>query len=74
MKCLACQHNLSEKNLRIVGMYAECQPMKAIASRFEVSEKTVEHHLSIAMRKLKLPSRLHLVHWALKNKVARFVT
>lgn len=48
--------------------------MKAIASRFEVSEKTVEHHLSIAMRKLKLPSRLHLVHWALKNKVARFVT
>jgi DNA-binding CsgD family transcriptional regulator len=54
---------LSPRETEVVGLVAQGLSNRVIATRLHLSERTVENHVSHAMRKLSLTSRTGLAAW-----------
>lgn len=63
---------ISPKCLQVVKLFSENWCEKEIASKLGLSRKAVEYHLASARARLGLNSRVLLVHWALKHRVAKW--
>ena len=55
---------LSARELEVVGLVAEGLSNKAIASRLQLSTRTVESHVRHSLTKLALDNRTQLATWA----------
>ena len=62
---------LTSREREIVQLLAEGQSNKQIATKLELSVKTVETHRTSAMRKLGLKSLPDLVRFAIRNQIAQ---
>jgi DNA-binding NarL/FixJ family response regulator len=62
---------LTSREREIVQLLAEGQSNKQIATRLDLSVKTVETHRTSAMRKLGLKSLPDLVRFAIRNQIAQ---
>ncbi len=60
MQCEALQTTLTPREHEITACIANGDNNKQIASRFDISERTVKNHLSSIFRKTGLQDRLHL--------------
>jgi DNA-binding NarL/FixJ family response regulator len=60
---------LSAREREIVQLLAEGNTNKEVASRLNISVKTVETHRSHIMQKLSLNSVSDLVRYAIRNKM-----
>lgn len=58
---------------KIVQLYAEGVPVKAIARQLKRSPKTIEYHVAAFRRLHHLPSGVHLVHWGLRHAGAKWL-
>ncbi len=63
--------DLTERELEIVETVVAGYSNKDIASRFQISEHTVKHHLSSIFDKLGVSSRLELALFALNHELVR---
>jgi DNA-binding NarL/FixJ family response regulator len=64
-KGAASPHELSDREREVLRMIAWGYSNKEIASRFDLSVKTVEAHKANAMKKLDMKSRIDIVRYAL---------
>ena len=62
---------LTSREREIVQLLAEGQSNKQIATKLDLSVKTVETHRTSAMRKLGLKSLPDLVRFAIRNQIAQ---
>ena len=60
---------LTQRERDVIQLLADGRSNRDIASRLEISVKTVETHRSSIMRKLKLNSITELVRYAIRNKL-----
>jgi len=60
---------LTQRERDVIQLLADGRSNREIASRLEISIKTVETHRSSIMRKLKLNSITELVRYAIRNKL-----
>jgi DNA-binding NarL/FixJ family response regulator len=60
---------LTQRERDVIQLLADGKSNREIASRLEISVKTVETHRSSIMRKLKLNSITELVRYAIRNKL-----
>ena len=60
---------LSEREMEILKLIAECLSYKEIGSKFFISERTVEAHKTNILSKLHLKTKVDLVKFAIKNKI-----
>jgi DNA-binding CsgD family transcriptional regulator len=60
---------LSGRELEVLKLLAKGNQNKEIASALGISAKTVEIYRSRVMRKLNAQSVIHLVHYAIRNKI-----
>lgn len=58
---------LTSRQRDVLKLFAEGRPMKEIADRLHLSEKTVEFHKYHIMKSFQLPSNAELVLFALKS-------
>jgi DNA-binding NarL/FixJ family response regulator len=65
------RERLTSREREIVQLLAEGQSNKQIATKLDLSVKTVETHRSSAMRKLGLKSLPDLVRFAIRNQIAQ---
>ncbi len=56
---------LSEKEIAILELQAACTSKRAMAAKLDISVRTVEHHRTKLMRKLRISSTTGLVHFAI---------
>ena len=61
---------LTSREREIVQLLAEGNSNKAIATRLDLSVKTVETHRAAIMRKLDLNSLADLIRFAIRNHIA----
>ena len=61
--------SLTQRERDVIQLLADGRSNREIASRLEISVKTVETHRSSIMRKLKLNSITELVRYAIRNKL-----
>jgi DNA-binding NarL/FixJ family response regulator len=61
--------SLTQRERDVIQLLADGRSNRDIASRLEISIKTVETHRSSIMRKLKLNSITELVRYAIRNKL-----
>jgi DNA-binding CsgD family transcriptional regulator len=61
---------LSARELEVAGLVAEGLSNKAIASRLQLSVRTVESHVRHALAKVMLANRTQLATWAREHSVA----
>lgn len=62
-------HTLTDREREIVQLLAEGESNKEIASKLNISVKTVETHRATVMRKLDINSIVELVHYAIRNQL-----
>ena len=55
---------LTPREREVLHHLARGYPYKRIASRLDISARTVESHVSAVLRKLQLTSRNEVAHWA----------
>jgi DNA-binding NarL/FixJ family response regulator len=60
---------LTQRERDVIQLLADGKSNREIASRLEISVKTVETHRSSIMRKLKLNSITELVRYSIRNKL-----
>lgn len=60
---------LTSRQREILQLFAEGCSTKQIASRLDISARTVEYHKYQMMESLKLQSSVELVHFAIKNGI-----
>jgi DNA-binding NarL/FixJ family response regulator len=60
---------LTPRQREILQLFAEGFPTKEIASRLDISPRTVEFHKYQLMDSLKLQSSAELIHFAIKNGI-----
>jgi DNA-binding NarL/FixJ family response regulator len=60
---------LTSREREVVQLLAEGNSNKAIASRLDLSVKTVETHRASVMRKLELNSLADIVRFAVRNHI-----
>jgi DNA-binding NarL/FixJ family response regulator len=60
---------LTDREREIVQLLAEGRSNKEIASRLDISTRTVEAHRRTIMDKLRVGSFAELVHYAIRNKI-----
>jgi len=60
---------LTPRQREILQLFAEGCSTKQIASRLDISARTVEYHKYQMMESLKLQSSVELVHFAIKNGI-----
>jgi DNA-binding NarL/FixJ family response regulator len=65
------EQRLTSREREIVQLLAEGQSNKQIATKLDLSVKTVETHRTSAMRKLGLKSLPDLVRFAIRNQIAQ---
>lgn len=58
------QHELTDREREILILICNDVPVKEIAERLSISEKTVHSHKSAIRAKLNLRSTIAMVHWA----------
>jgi len=76
VECQTCHRNRGEPSrLMTVKLFAEGTPMKQIGDKMrpKVTRKCVEYHMARTRALLGVPSNIHVVQWALKEGLARFV-
>jgi NarL family two-component system response regulator LiaR len=64
-------HDLTERELEILGLMADGLPNNDIAAKLVVSHSTVKFHVSNILSKLGVTSRTEAVAFALKNKLIK---
>ena len=62
----ARRETLSQREAEVFDLLLQGLPTKTIATRFDLSTRTVEHHRAAVMRKLQAKSISHLMRMALK--------
>ncbi|MCI0387716.1 MAG: response regulator transcription factor [Acidobacteria bacterium] len=62
---------LTDREREIIQLLAEGKSNKEIASRLDISTRTVEAHRRAIMNKLAFGSFAELVHYAIRNKIIR---
>jgi two-component system response regulator NreC len=62
---------LTGREREVLKLLAEGQSAKQIASRLELSVKTVDVHKTNLMRKIDVHDRAELIRWAISHKVVR---
>ena len=62
-------YNLTPRELQIISAVVSGRQNKEIASKFEISEDTVKHHLSNTFNKTGVSTRLELAMFAVKHKL-----
>jgi DNA-binding NarL/FixJ family response regulator len=60
---------LTSRQREILQLFAEGCSTKQIASRLDISTRTVEYHKYQMMESLKLQSSVELIHFAIKNGI-----
>jgi len=60
---------LTSRQREILQLFAEGCSTKQIASRLDISARTVEYHKYQMMESLKLQSSVELIHFAIKNGI-----
>jgi DNA-binding CsgD family transcriptional regulator len=66
----ACRERpLTERQKAVIGLYASGLTIKEIGHELKVSPKTIEFHIAVCRRKLKVKASVFLVHYALKNNL-----
>jgi DNA-binding NarL/FixJ family response regulator len=60
---------LTDREREIVQLLAEGKSNKEIASRLDISTRTIETHRRAIMNKLGVGSFAELVHYAIRNKI-----
>lgn len=60
---------LTKREREVMRLLARGYAYKEVASRLEISIKTVETHASSVLRKLQLSSRHELTHWAAHRRL-----
>lgn len=63
--------SLSRRESEVISLIAEGLSNKMIASRMNISETTVRHHLTSIFAKLGVSDRLELLVYAYRNKIVR---
>ena len=58
---------LSPREIEVAALVAEGETNSGIAERLFLSERTVQDHITHALRKLGLPTRAALASWAARN-------
>ena len=61
--------SLTPRQREILQLFAEGCPTKQIASKLDISARTVEYHKYQMMDSLKLQSSADLIHFAIKNGI-----
>jgi two-component system nitrate/nitrite response regulator NarL len=61
---------LTEREQQVIGLICEGLPNRQIGERLSISETTVRHHLTSIFDKLGLASRLELVIYAYRHRLA----
>lgn len=62
---------LTSREREILKLFAEGLSAKQVATRLNLSVKTVDVHKTNLMRKLDVHDRAELIKWAIRNKVIR---
>jgi DNA-binding NarL/FixJ family response regulator len=70
-KATAGYHRLSDREREVLKLLADGLTLKEIASRLELSVKTVDAHKTNLMRKLDLHDRSQLIKYAIQRKLIR---
>jgi DNA-binding NarL/FixJ family response regulator len=58
--------NLSDRELEIIAAIADGLTNEDIATRLEISKRTVDNHVSNILKKTSTDNRVALVRWALQ--------
>jgi DNA-binding NarL/FixJ family response regulator len=58
--------NLSERELEIVASIADGLTNEDIASKLDISKRTVDNHVSNILKKTETDNRVSLLRWALQ--------
>ena len=66
---VAMHHRLSAREREVVQLVAEGRTNKEIATKLNISVKTVDAHRTNIMRRLSLHSAAELVRYAIRNKI-----
>jgi DNA-binding NarL/FixJ family response regulator len=66
---LALDHRLSAREREVIQLVAEGRTNKEIATKLNISVKTVDAHRTNIMRRLSLHSTAELVRYAIRNKI-----
>ena len=66
---LALDHRLSAREREVIQLVAEGRTNKEVASKLNISVKTVDAHRTNIMRRLSLHSTAELVRYAIRNKI-----
>ncbi|ABG51919.1 MAG: response regulator transcription factor [Trichodesmium sp. St16_bin4-tuft] len=66
-RCKSKTHtSLSERELQVIELVADGLTNEKIASRLEISKRTVDNHISNILSKTSTHNRVELVRWALQ--------
>jgi DNA-binding NarL/FixJ family response regulator len=58
--------NLSDRELEIIASIADGLTNEDIASRLDISKRTVDNHVSNILKKTETDNRVSLLRWALQ--------
>ncbi len=66
-------HDLSPREMEVLGLVADGKSNAEIASQLSLSEKTVGHHVSAILSKLALSNRIEAATYAVRNHIEDYL-